>query len=403
MRVLIVDDDEVKRTDVRSVLDEALGILPASIHSIDNYIDACEYLEREQVDLLILDLLLPRDPGAEPELNWGIEIARLLCDANRRLRQPRYVVGLSAFTNTNPDVVAAFQQEGWDLLQYSAASDEWRARLSRIVSHNIAAILASEAEEACYQTDLAVITALTHCEHEALLALPLSLEKTLVRGDEDVYYTGTYTSGADSRKLITASAVQMGMPASTALAMKVMCRFKPRFVAMCGIAAGVKGNFGDILIADQTYDYGSGKSIAGVFGTQFEPAPDPIPIDPFLGRRLAEFRTNQSMLNEIREGWRDRVSTPLQAHFGPLASGAAVLQNRWQINAIKRGQRKLIGIEMEAYGLFMAARLAPFPKPKVFVAKSICDFGDRRKSDDFQSYAAYTSAQFVYRFACNYL
>jgi hypothetical protein len=35
--------------------------------------------------------------------------------------------------------------------------------------------------------------------------------------------------------------------------------------------------------------------------------------------------------------------------------------------------------------------------------KSVCDFGDEDKSDDWQSYAAFTSATFLYEFALNEL
>lgn len=53
----------------------------------------------------------------------------------------------------------------------------------------------------------------------------------------------------------------MGMPAAASLAMKMIMTFRPAFVGMVGVAAGVKGrtNFGDVIAADPTWDYGSGK------------------------------------------------------------------------------------------------------------------------------------------------
>lgn len=58
---------------------------------------------------------------------------------------------------------------------------------------------------------------------------------------------------------------------------------------------------------------------------------------------------------------------------------------------------------MESYGIFYSAHNATNPKPTPIVIKSICDFGDKHKADNYQIYAAYTSACFMYEFALNEL
>jgi len=55
-------------------------------------------------------------------------------------------------------------------------------------------------------------------------------------------------------------------------------------------------------------------------------------------------------------------------------------------------QRKLLGVEMEVYGVYAAAAYSNRPKPAVFAMKAVCDFGDEKKDDAHQAYAAYTSA-----------
>jgi nucleoside phosphorylase len=50
-----------------------------------------------------------------------------------------------------------------------------------------------------------------------------------------------------------------------------------------------------------------------------------------------------------------------------------------------------------------AAHDAPLPEVKAFVMKSICDFADGEKSDNYQAYAAYTSASALRSFAEKYL
>ncbi len=53
---------------------------------------------------------------------------------------------------------------------------------------------------------------------------------------------------------------------------------------------------------------------------------------------------------------------------------------------------------MEIYGLYAAAREAAEPRPLTFAMKAVSDLADSKKADDFQAYAAYTSAQALKHF-----
>ena len=69
-----------------------------------------------------------------------------------------------------------------------------------------------------------------------------------------------------------------------------------------------------------------------------------------------------------------------------------------------RGQhRKTLGVEMETYGMFVAAEESPEPQPRCFSLKSVCDFADPSKDDAHQAYAAYTSAAALRAFCEGYL
>jgi nucleoside phosphorylase len=86
-----------------------------------------------------------------------------------------------------------------------------------------------------------------------------------------------------------------------------------------------------------------------------------------------------------------------------MASGAAVLADGSTVERIKQQHRELLGIEMEAYGVFAASEEAAEPRPTVFAMKSVVDFGDATKDDRFQKYGAYTSAQTLRYFVEHYL
>lgn len=85
----------------------------------------------------------------------------------------------------------------------------------------------------------------------------------------------------------------------------------------------------------------------------------------------------------------------LRPHL-PLASGSAVVANSELVDMQIRSQfDETIGLEMEAYGVVYAAAHAIEPRPYAIIAKSICDFADSRKDDNYQKFAAYTSCEFV--------
>ena len=47
------------------------------------------------------------------------------------------------------------------------------------------------------------------------------------------------------------------------------------------------------------------------------------------------------------------------------------------------------------YAVVYAANHASDPKPIPIIAKSVCDFADSSKSDDYQRFAAYSSCEFT--------
>ena len=57
--------------------------------------------------------------------------------------------------------------------------------------------------------------------------------------------------------------------------------------------------------------------------------------------------------------------------------------------------RETIGLDMEAYGVVYAAQKSTAPRPKALVIKSVCDYANNEKSDQYQKFAAYTSCEFA--------
>jgi len=74
-----------------------------------------------------------------------------------------------------------------------------------------------------------------------------------------------------------------------------------------------------------------------------------------------------------------------------MASGAAVLAQDGAIDVIVEGNREVLAVEMEGYAVMAAGESC---NAMSLVMKSVCDFADPSKNDDWQAYAAYTSASF---------
>jgi nucleoside phosphorylase len=198
----------------------------------------------------------------------------------------------------------------------------------------------------------------------------------------------------------------MGMAASTALTIKMLSMFRPQYIFMGGIAAGVKSaerDFGDILIARNTWNYESGKyqykkSIKQIV---FEPQPEQIKIDDSLIPLINSVKSDTALLKAIQSDYliaeKDiKPDNPPKVNFGPLASGSAVVAHIDKIEDIKVVNRKLIGIDMETFGVYYGCQaFESVHKAKFMSVKSISDFADKRKNDNYRNYAGYTSARFI--------
>jgi nucleoside phosphorylase len=182
---------------------------------------------------------------------------------------------------------------------------------------------------------------------------------------------------------------------------------------MTGIAAGVKdskASIGDILVPDISYDYGSGKYSSNDSGeTLFLNEPQQFRLSAEVKANLEQLQNDSEFLNNLRvEAFKKNlcknIPETLKIHIGAIGSGSAVISDEKLINEKRETQtRRLIGIEMEIYGLFAATHNSTLPTPTPIVMKSICDWGDNKKNKEFQEYASFTSAQTLLEYVKRHL
>jgi nucleoside phosphorylase len=252
-----------------------------------------------------------------------------------------------------------------------------------------------------YKIDVAIVTSSPLVELQEVLRLSDFVGEYHQDDVLHYYFSNWRNSGGADISIAACAAPVMGMTAACATACKVIERWRPRFLVMTGIAAGTRPtqNYGDVLIAEAAYDYGSGKITETENGERmFTPSYSQLRVDATLHALLQRWEREQLQTDVIRRAWHGEQRSSPRLVIGLLASGAAVVQSQALVEDILGKSRKVVGLDMEAYGIFHAAHLATPPQPKVLIAKSVSDFADKRKDDIWQQYAAFTSARFVREF-----
>jgi nucleoside phosphorylase/CheY-like chemotaxis protein len=403
MKILVVEDNAEKLRHVVNVLQQVSGCDMETIDTAHDALEAKRKLREESYDFLVLDVALPERADKEASPDGGMALLKEVLERDI-YNKPREIVGLTAFSEVRERVGPEFAQDLWDVIQYEPFSDLWADQLKRKVRYIQMAL--KPGVQRAYQSSLCVITALPEPEFTALKKLPWEFAPLEVTGDGTMYWKGKYTHAHQSHSVIAACAPRMGMTASAVLCSKMIQNFAPKYIGIVGIAAGVRGacNLGDIIAADPVWDWGSGKRYVEGGSPVFAASPHQLGLSSYVRGKLAAMASRAQLFDEIRRNWPGtKPETTLSMRLGPVASGASVLADGSVTETIKQQHRKVIGVEMEAYGVFGAADEAPLPPPKAFALKSVCDFADEEKSDEFQAYAAYTSASALKIFMEEYL
>ena len=243
-----------------------------------------------------------------------------------------------------------------------------------------------------YQTDVALMS-VTTTEFKAVMHFHDWKAKTF-SGDDQIYDESHFERDGQTRSIVHAKIGEMGMTAAAATAMKTIFLFRPRYLIMVGIAAGVAKEeledqrYGDVIVPDIIWNYSAGKFVS----------PDLANIKygnmGFLPRS-----TSESIPEEILPYLRKAANSdenPCHVYIGPMACGSTVVANRELLEKqIYTQYQQTAGLDMESYAVVYAANHANDPRPTPIIAKSVCDFADSKKSDEYQRFAAYSSCEFA--------
>lgn len=238
------------------------------------------------------------------------------------------------------------------------------------------------------------IVAATKAEEDGIKPLYKHWEPILFEGDDQSYYEAVFERGGKTFKVVTARQREMGMTCASVLTMKMISLFKPKYVIMVGIAAGVAKQesleqlYGDIVVADVVWDYSSGKFVSSGKASVNFGSVGFIPRPHFVN-------TDEAMLGAVEMAI-ESEENEYHVHIGPMACGTTIVANSEIVQKqVHMQYRNTAALDMESYAVMYAVQEAPAPKPKGLVIKGICDYADEQKSDQYQKFAAFNSAQFA--------
>lgn len=400
IRILIIEDNIDKLRKVHGFLNETCNIHDDDIDYSDNIKSGRDLLIKNQYDLLILDLVLPLNEGGDPSPESGSKFLDEI-HYNPNINIPIHIIGLTEFDDIFVKYHEQFEDKLWGLINFRLQNNDWEEKLkSKVFYLQNFKMKYAESIRDKNKFDIAIITAL-NTEFEQLIRTSKGT-KYNVEDDPLVYYsTLLNTKSNNNIKLITCCFNQMGMQASSAISSKIISKFSPNKIFITGICAGIKKegiNIGDIIVANQCWDYESGKITDDSKGNLlFNPDMHCIPTDQGIISSLTDFSNNRNYLSSIyNEFDGTKPDTTLKVHFGSVGSGPYVLSSKQYLTQLISNDRKLLGLDMEGYGIYKAAQFHIGTVP-IFI-KAISDFADGNKTDDFHKYASYVSAKFVLDF-----
>lgn len=403
INILIIEDEQEKKRMLAETILSVTGVTHDQIHYASDVRTAKKAIKETRFELVILDINIPATADVVATTGAGLAVLSFIRN-NLAAKKPGFVVGMSAYEEGMAAAADAFSSPLWKLVRFSYSDLSWQGPLREAVNYLIEKDAPPYISDGhTFHTDLAIFVALEDEELNSIRQLNGNWRERRIPHDNSRYFEGRFKGEDGELSVVAVAAPKMGMPSAAAIATKLIAAYRPRYIAITGICAGVRGKveLGDILIADPCFDWGSGKWIRDESNElRFRPAPYPWRLNGNIRTAIKTLGESTEVLKKMYADYADwRPSKLPEVKIEAMASGGSVLQVGKLMDDVREQHKNLIGVEMESYAVFTAAEYASEPRPICFSIKAVCDFGDEDKNDNAHNYAAYISAEFLYQFA----
>ncbi|KAA6333003.1 5'-methylthioadenosine/S-adenosylhomocysteine nucleosidase [termite gut metagenome] len=405
IKILIIDDTEDKIFRIKSVIVNNCNIPESNIDVAKSINSGRKLLCDNDYDLLLLDLVLPLQDNEEPDREESPKFIDEI-HTNERINLPNQIIGLTQYDESYSELKKRFEDKMWYLVKYEQSKNDWITMLQNKIIHlrkNKESLLKSILDESKH--NIGIICALPE-EFIQFKKAFNKIEWEKVNNTECLFdlYSGKINTGyGNSLKIIAGCVGRPGVSATSVFAATLYNIFKVDHLFMTGFCAGFESDdiaLGDIIVADSIQDYSAGKIKDDETGNlkllkelQQIPANYELTtkINTFIsdGNNIAKINTALRNVNLINE--RNNV----KALLGPTICGPFVVTSETLIKELKDGSRKLKSLDMEGFGLYLTSH---FLNKKCLWIKSIADFANSNKGDEYHNMCSYASASFLYNF-----
>lgn len=390
IKILVVEDNPAKK---RKLFEKFLN-LPDLFGEPDvtgSTSDAIKLLKDNQYDLMILDLFVPLKASDPPDEQNAIDLLTRIDSGSNNIIKPKHVLLVSSAINLSEEVKDFARGRPWGCVHYSEDSEQVLEDIEHIAKwiQNQSDIAASN-ESAC---DIFIISALEDPEFTALELAAGDIGPLIPLDSSQLIRHFSVKSGERNISIAAGFSQRMGPVASAILCTKAILKLKPKLLLMNGIcgAIGDKADIGDVIAADASWDWQSGK-LVNEPGTDFLNAPHQLNIPTNTRNLLIQLKRDETFWGLFaKDATNMKVGLP-KLVIGPMATGASVVADERVTKKIREEQNKnVVALDMETYAVYAAAASAHYQVGALSI-KAVCDRADREKKDEYQPYASKVSA-----------
>ncbi|MEP2653670.1 MAG: response regulator [Paraglaciecola sp.] len=383
IEVLIVDDSAHKITEIKEYLKEYDNI---EFSVAVNVNEALHLVEARIFDLAFIDLALPKRGDEKAKNNGGLDFIREIHEMDW-YKKPKNMVAVTQHENLKTDLHGLLEDFGVVVICSNGTND-----ISNSIKSIVDATLKGK-NQADYKFDVLLVAALREEARPIIDSNEFNwVPYNSIETEDLEILTSSIESASGLKKVALVILPRMGLVTSSIVTSRLVNSLRPKVVLMPGICAGIETevNEGDLIIINQSWEWQTGKWN----GDEFAIEPYQIQADQKLVKIAQELCENSELENIWKSTTLKRPDSPPAAHIGSAVSGSSVIANRKMMEKLQHQHRKLLGLEMEVFGVYSACIHSPI-KPIFLGFKSVCDFGTEEKGDSFHAFCAELSGKFT--------
>lgn len=370
MNLLIIEDDRNKADTIAALASAISNGIRIKVSS--SLADAVRTMEQISFDLIVLDFMLPLNESG-PAIDCGEELLQIVNASSRN--RAAGLVAVTAYSELVETLSQKFAEAGVIVCEYAKHTDAWQTTLTSLIR-----------KYAAKASRRFVIICALDKERRAFSKTTAVLEKA-----ESIQGLDICNITVDGILGVVIVCPRMGLVNSSVISSLAIERFSPEILCMSGICAGISGEseIGQILIAHPCFEYQVGKYAP----TGFEIEQYQISLSEELRQSLKIIASCDSLMESMYESFTDDFIPHSRPKIGTFVSGSAVVADETKVSEIVGQQRKLAGLDMEAFGLMQAGSLAD-SSIKTFSAKAVVDHAGESKGNKYHEAGCTISARF---------